>query len=176
MRPVRELRLIHKHIHRQTREVGEALVWYEFIPLGAGSSFDDLYDESPRGSAGLKYNPGITIPTVYVEEIEDNNRAIDDARMPLQNVKVIMSMAHVIKAGLTHPEEYQPHLNDMFFYDGRYYNVIDYKVRGRLRDDVLLAVEGNETYIDQERMNDILTNQIPKIQDWHWPDTFHSSV
>lgn len=172
MRVTRELNLINKHIHRQNREAGEAIVWYEFIPLGAGSDFDDLYDESPRGTKGLKYKQGVTIPTVYIEEIEDNNRAIDDARMPLQNVRIVMAMDQVIRSGLTHPEEYQPHLNDLFFYDGRYYNVIDYRVRGRLRDDVLLAVEGNESYIDQERMNDLLDDQVPKIQDWHWPDTF----
>jgi hypothetical protein len=169
----RELDLINKHLDRHTRGAGESIIWYQFLPLGEGSTYDDIYDESPQGPTGLSYEPGIVLPTVYVEEIEDTNRAIDTGRQPTQNLNVLVTMENMVKSGIKHPNEYQPHMKDMFFYDGRYFSVVEYRVRGRLRNDVVVSIDGKETYIDQEHVNDLfLPDHAPSIQDFPWPDTF----
>lgn len=167
----RELGQINKHYGRFQRQAGEAIVWYEFLALSAGSVYDDIYDESPRGAAGLTYKAGVTIPVIYASEAEDNNRAIDSGRQPIQNVSIIIPMKAMIDAGIPAPWEYQPRLKDLFFYDGRYFSVVQYTSRGRLRGEVLVKVEGKEVYVDQEMMNDVFSSSHPKIQDLPWPDT-----
>ena len=169
---VREHDLITKQLNIHMETAGEAVVWYEFLSLSSGgSTYDPVYDESSVGSGGKTYGPPLILPTVYVEEIEDTNRAIDRGRQPVQNVKITASMRKAVLAGLSEPWEYQQHLNDMFLYDGRFYIVTDYRARGRLREEVMLLIEGQETYIDQEHVNDVLTQQTPFVQDYPWPST-----
>jgi hypothetical protein len=43
----------------------------------------------------------------------------------------------------------------MFLYDGRYFSVVSYRVRGRASDDVIVVVEGIEVYINQEMPFDV---------------------
>lgn len=154
----RELNEIRKHYHQYHREAGEAVIWYEFIPFAssasAGSVYDDVYDEGSRGEGGRKYEEGITVPVLLITESEDTKRSIPDGRQPVQLVNIVASVQDFKKAGIDAPWEYQNHLNDMFQYDGRYYSVVTYRVRGRARDDVLLVIEGIEIYVSQEMVND----------------------
>lgn len=154
----RELNEIRKHYHKYHREAGESVVWYEFTPFAsaasAGSVYDDVYDEAPRGTGGRKYGPGVTVPVLMISEQEDLKRAIADGRQPVQIVEFRASIDDFRKAGITAPWEYKNHLNDVFMYDGRYFSVYHYRVRGRLRDDVMVLVEGMEIYVPQEMVND----------------------
>ncbi len=149
-----ELSLINKHIRQHGREAGESILWYEFLPLGEGSTYNDIYDEGAPGPTGRSYLPGIVIPTIYVEEIEDEFTAKEEGRQPTQNIKVTMLYQDVLRSGLKDPWEYQPRLNDMLVYDGRYYRVNNYIVRGRAPSDVLVVVQGYEVYVEQDMMWD----------------------
>lgn len=153
----RELANINKHF-RKFRGVAElAIVWYEFTPLGAASvnsMFDDVYDEGIRGTGGKKYKDGVTIPVLLASENEDERRAIVDGRKPTQTMSLFITMKDMKDAGITQPWEYRNHLNDMFVYDGRFYNVFSYKVRGVIRDEIFILVSGYETFVDEELVND----------------------
>lgn len=155
----RELGLIRKHYKSYHEQAGETITWFEFVPLGnsasATSLYDDIYDEGIRGTGGRKYKSGVVVPVLMITESEDQKRAIPEGRQPTQLVNFVASVDDFSKAGVTAPWEYQPRLNDMFLYDGRYFSVVSYRVRGRARDDVMLVVEGIETYISQEMMNDV---------------------
>jgi len=167
----RELGLVRKNYREYHRNVGEHITWFEFIPFGnGGSSVDDVYDEGDVGPGGKKYKDPLSLPVLMVTETEDTKRAIPEGRQPVQVVNVVMSIQDCRDAGLSEPYEYQRHLDDMFFYDARYYAVSMYRVRGRAKDDVLIVVEGIEVYIDQEMVNDpgpasMHTNDLP------WPKT-----
>lgn len=172
----REKHHIDKELDLHIRTVGESVVWFEFLSLISGeSTYDAVYDESPIGSGGKKYGLGISLPTIYVEEVEDTNRAIAEGRQPVQKVNIVTSIRRASLAGMFQPWEYQQHLNDMFMYDGRFYVVTEYRARGRLRDEVLLVVVGQETYIDQEHVNDEIGTLTPFKQDYPWPSGFPSS-
>lgn len=175
----RELSLINKHIKQHHREAGEYVVWFEFLePDGTSATTvrDDVYDiGSPVADEGRKYAPGVVIPTIYVDEMEDAYLADQDARQPIQNIRVAMLYDDVYRAGISEPHEYQPHLNDMFYYQGRYYKVYTYQVRGRLQNEVLVAVNGYEVYIDQEFVFDP-GPETPSTQDLDWPTSFPSLV
>lgn len=168
----RELSLIRKNYRQYHREVGETITWFEFERFGpTGSSYDDVYDEGPQGAGGKKYKNGIVLPVIMITETEDTKRAIPEGRQPVQVVNTVLSIEDMRTAGMSQPFEYQQHLNDMFFYDGRYYSVSMYRVRGRAgRDDLLVVVEGIEVYVDEEMVNDP-GPQAMGVQNYPWPAT-----
>lgn len=168
----RELNEIRKHYEHFQRNYGESVVWFEFVPLGTAASvdsvYDDVYDEGIPGVGGRRYGPGITVPVLMVSETEDLKRSIPEARQVTQVVNFVASVQDFREAGISRPSEYRPHLNDIFMYDGRYYSVTTYRIRGRARDDVMLVIEGIEIYINQEFPNDPEFGGY-SVPDFAWP-------
>lgn len=170
----RELNLIRRRYREHTRNHGETIVWFEYVPhttpASAGSQYDDVYDEGPSGPGGKKFKNGVVIPVLTIAEREDEKRAIPEGRQPVELTNFVASVEDFRSAGIQNPYEYQNRLNDMFLYDGRYFSVYSYKVRGRLRDDVLILVEGFEIYINQELPFDP-GPQAFTVVDLPWPST-----
>jgi hypothetical protein len=152
----RELDLINKHFRNHFNKVGETVVYYEFLKFSEqGSVYDDIYDEGSPSQNGKKYKPGVVLPALLASEAEDFKRSIPEGRQMVQNISLFIPIKDMRDAGISNPWEYQPHLNDMFSYDGRFYGIYQYRVRGRLRDEVFVLIEGNEIYVDQEMVNDL---------------------
>ena len=98
----RELGLINKHVRQRNQQAGEHVIWYEFKKLGSGgSTYDDVYDEGAPGVGGKSYDRGLVIPTIYVEEVEDDFRAIDDGRLPTQNLRATVLFKDMEAAGVS---------------------------------------------------------------------------
>lgn len=150
----REVGLVRKHYRQYQTHSGESVVWFEFLPLGTNTStqsvYDDVYDEGTPGTGGRKYKAGLVVPVLMITEAEDQKRAIPEGRQAVQLANFVASIQDFRDAGVTAPYEYKSHLNDMFMYDGRYFSVVSYRVRGRAKDDMLVVVEGIEVYINQE--------------------------
>jgi hypothetical protein len=170
----RELDLINKHFQGHFKMAGETVVWYEFIPLAAtsaaGSLYDDVYDEGAPSTGGRSYRTGVVLPCLLAAENEDQRRSIPEGRQTVQTVNLFIPFRDVREAGISQPEEYRTHLNDIFLYDGRYYSVYNYRVRGRLRDEVFILVDGTEIYVDQEMLNDPGPSNL-SIASPPWPTT-----
>lgn len=181
-----ELSLINKHVRQHNREAGEVVYWFEFDwnePAYPASSFpspalyselptyDDVYDEGGPGPRGRRYSGGLAIPTIYVEEFEDQFTLQDDGRQPIQNLAVTILFRDMELAGLSDPAEFKRHLNDIIFYDEKYYKVWEYRVRGRLPSEVIIAVRGFEIMIDQEFPFDPGPPTLAAL-DLPWPNTF----
>lgn len=168
----KELSLINKHIRQHNREAGEHVLWHQFIPLGddpaTNSTYDYIFDQGPLGEGGRRYVAPIVLPTVYVEETEDQFTQWDDGRQPVQNLYVVMLYEDVKQAGMYKPYEYKEHLNDIIFYDSRYYRVKSYRVRGRLEEEVVIGVNAFETMIEQEFGFDYPPAP-PVVHDLPWP-------
>jgi hypothetical protein len=165
---------IRKHYRHYHSVAGETIVWFEHLPFAAaanaGSMYDDVYDEGPRGAGGKSYAKGVTIPVLMITESEDTKRAIPEGRQPMEIVNLVASIQDFRDAGISNPYEYRQHLNDIFLYDGRYMSVMSYRVRGRLRDDILVVVEGLEIYVNQEMPFDPGPGAYT-IQNLPWPTT-----
>lgn len=163
------IRKQYRHYHSYA---GESVVWYEYKLLAnaasAGSVYDDVYDEGVAGSGGKSFRDGINVPVLMITESEDTKRAIPEGRQPVQIVNLVASMQDFRDAGVTNPFEYKQHLNDMFLYDGRYFSVMSYRARGRLRDEILVVVEGLEIYINQEMPFDPGPTQYT-VNNFPWP-------
>ena len=164
----REFVRIDEEIHRRVDIIGEVVAWFEFKNLGSGSTYDDIYDEGPVGAEGLSYEDPIFIPTIYAEEVEDESRAMEEGRQPTQNLKLTIRLSDAIHAGMKDATgEYEEHLNDIFWYDGRYYQVYKYRARGRMEgNEVLLVIEGVETFLDQELINSNTPNYVEAEPPW----------
>jgi len=181
----KELSLINKHIRQHNREAGEVIYWFEFDwnePTYPGAypspaqypelpTYDDVYDEGAPGAGGRRYSGGLAIPTIYVEEMEDQFTLQDDGRQVVQNISVTLLYKDVELAGLSNANEYRTHLNDIFFYDEKYYKVWEYRVRGRAPEEVLVAVKGFEVFVDQEFPFDPGPPTLAAL-DLPWPSTF----
>lgn len=168
----RELDLINRHFRVHHKTAGETVVWYEFVALGTAAStsvYDDIYDEgAPSAPLGKRYKPGIALPVLLASENEDQKRAIPEGRQTVQTMDIFVTIKDMREAGIATPYEYRQHLNDMFLYDGRYYTVFNYRVRGRLKDDVFVLVSGIEVYINQELPFDIGPDPVG-INNYPWP-------
>lgn len=173
----RELSLIRKHYRQHQSEYGETIVWYEFAPFGTNiatdSVYDDVYDEGVPGTGGRRYKAGVTVPVLMISEQEDSKRAIPEGRQPVELTNFVISIEDMRAAGINEPFEYRRHLNDMFLYDGRYFSVESYRVRGRLKDDIVAVVEGLEIYINQELPFDPGPTPL-NIKNLPWPTTLPS--
>lgn len=164
-----ERSLINKHARRQSRNLGYSMLWYEFLDFGQGSEYDDIYDTGPAGPEGRSYKAGVSIPILHFDEIEDESRAMPDGRQPVQNIIVKLLMDDMIKVGVTEPWEYEKHLNDIFYFDSRYYSVYRYRARGALKGEVIVLVQGIEIFPDQEYVFDNTAQE--SIQNLPWPDS-----
>lgn len=170
-----ELSLIRTRYREYSRLAGESIIWYEFIPFGnaassSGSYYDDVYNEGVSGEGGRKYGNGIIVPVLLITETEDQKRSIPEGRQPIEVVNFVASVEDFRTAGISTPWEYKDHLNDLFLYDGRYFTVTSYKVRGRARDDIIIVVEGLEVYMNQEFPFDPLTT-FNNISNLPWPSS-----
>lgn len=174
----RELGLIRKQYRQYQNDHGETVVWYQFQPLGTNTAtssvYDDVYDEGIMGVGGKKYKTGVVLPVLMATEQEDQKRAIPEGRQPVEITNLIISIEDMRSGGIDEPFEYRRHLNDMFLYDGRYFSVQSYRVRGRLKDDLLAVVEGIEVYINQEMPFDPGPSGYG-IQNLPWPATLPTS-
>lgn len=172
----RELDLINKHFRRHHQIAGEVVVWYEFIPLGSASVnsiYDDVYDEGVPGAGGRQYKPGVILPMILGSENEDQKRSIPEGRQPTQTMNMFVSITDMRAAGISTPYEYRQRLNDIYVYDGRYYGIYDYRVRGRLKDDMFVLVSAQELFLDQEFINDPGPESLA-IQNLPWPTSLPS--
>ena len=173
----REAEHVWENYRRYARQTGETVVWYELQPFGSTAStdslYDDVYDEGLSSTGGLRYQDGIVVPVLQLNEVEDTKRAQADGRLVVQTMTGVGSVKDFRDAGISNVSEYRTHLNDMFFYDGRYYSVTGYCVRGRAKDDVIIGFEGIEKYVDQEFSFDPGPTRVT-TNDYAWPTTLPS--
>jgi hypothetical protein len=169
----RERKLIDKHLHRHSTKIGLSLTWFEFLEFGKGSEYDQIYDTGAPGEAGRSFKPGVVIPILHMDEVEDESRTINDGRQPTDNIVVKLAMDDMLRVGITEPWEYKPRLNDLFYHDQKYFNVYRYRVRGKLKGEVIVLVQGVETFPEQEYVFDNSPEQ--SIQTLPWPASLPTS-
>lgn len=161
----REVGHIFKEFGRLHNNIGESVVWFKFDPE---SSYDAIYDEG-----GRSYVPGISVPVLWVDQVEDGEAYSPEGRRPTQRIRFACSARSLNETGIgateAHggrlwdaPPEGKPwwddRLNDVVYYDGRYYEISGFNIRGRARQDVIVGVSGIETQASDELTFDLFPN------------------
>jgi hypothetical protein len=167
----REARHVWREFARYQRVVGETVVWFRFDPIN--SRYDDIYDEG-----GAKFYPGVRMPVEWVDQIEDPEQSRPEGRRSTQRIRFSVSVKMMAECGVVTTEAHgrriwdpeipppgqvgrpnppwlDERINDVIFYDGRYYSVSNFQIRGRLQGlDVIIGVSGIEMIPSDEEVFD----------------------
>lgn len=158
----REAQHIFKELSRYQNKVGEGVIWFKF---DLESSYDDVYDEG-----GKNYLPGVAVPVLWIDQIEDVETYSAEGRRPTQRIRFACSARTMNETGVGSTEAHggrlwdtkpdgkpwwDDRLNDIIYYDGRYYEISSFQIRDRMRQDIIIGVSGIETQPSDERVFDI---------------------
>lgn len=154
----RELSHIRKEFVRFHKKVGEALSWFLFDT--ETSLYDNVYDEGFR-----QYMPAVRVPILWVDQQEAMEDYGPEGRRPTQRLRFAVSAQSLFECGISvteaHGNRISDHspttvwradrLNDLLYYDGRFYEVSGFQIRGRLQgEDVIIGISGIETFPSDE--------------------------
>ena len=165
----REQQHIWKEYGRFYKTIGEEVIWFKFDT--DASQWDDVYDEG-----GRSYKPGIRVPALWVDQIEDPEQYSGEGRRPTQRLRFAVSASSLAMRGINTQEAHgntigalkpsapypaqtgrpaaawlDDRLNDVVFYDNRFYSLSNFQIRGRLQtQDVVIGVAGIELILDDE--------------------------
>jgi hypothetical protein len=158
----REAREIWKHFERYQTDIGEAVIYFKFD--ASLSSYDLVYDEGYR-----HYERGLRIPILWVDQSEATEDYAAEGRRPTQRIRLAVSAKQLHEAGISVTEVHGNRLtdgspslvwryervNDVFYYDNRYYEVSAFQIRGRVKgEDVIVGITGIETYPSDDQLFD----------------------
>lgn len=159
----RESGRIFKEFQRFHLTVGEGIVWFRFDVTN--TEYDSVYDEG-----GRVYHPGIAVPILWVNQQEQDELYSAEGRRPTQRIALSVSArsmeavrigsqeAHGGRTFDVHSDDpwWDDRLNDIFYYDSRYYEVSGFHVRSRAQErDLIVSVGGIETQPADERVFDL---------------------
>jgi len=160
----REANNIFRQLDRYQITQGESIVWFKFDTTE--SEFGAVYDEG-----GKNYLTGTIVPVLWVDQIEDNKTYAPEGRRPTARLHFAVSARTLIEAGVNATEAhggriddpkptnktwYDDRLNDLLYYDSRWWEVSNYQIRDRVQGtDVIVGVTAIETQVDDERVWDL---------------------
>lgn len=169
----REIAHINKEYESYYRVIGEEVVWFKFDPVA--SRFDDVYDEG-----GRRYLPGIRIPALWLDQVEDPEQYSGEGRRPRQRLRFAVSAEEIKQRGVGAEEAHSrrlndepppppsppqlgrpeapwldDRLNDVIYYDHRYYTISNFQIRGRAQyTDAIIGVSALEMIVEDETVFD----------------------
>jgi hypothetical protein len=164
----REANQIQKHFIRFHEDIGEAVVYFRFD--ADNSAYDRVYDEGFR-----KYHTGVRIPILWVDQMEAVEDYSPEGRRPTQRIRLAIAARAVYEAGISITEVHGNRLqdsspsktwredrnSDLFYYDGRFYEVSGFQIRGRVKgEDVIMGLTGIESFFADDANLDFLPGQI----------------
>lgn len=159
MDPRREAREIWKHFARYHTDIGETIIYFKFD--AQESKYDLVYDEGFR-----KYLPGVPIPVLWIDQSEATEDYAPEGRRPTQRIRLAVSARELHGAGISVTEAHGNRLtdgspslvwryervNDLFYYDGRYYEISAFSIKGRVKgEDVIIGITGIESYMGDDQ-------------------------
>ena len=164
----REAAQIQKHFSRWNVNVGEAIVYYRFDV--DNSVYDRVYDEGFR-----KYRKGVRIAILWVDQMEAVEDYSPEGRRPTQRIRLAVAARNMYEAGVSvtevHGNRLQDsspsevwrvdRLHDLFYYDGRFYEVSGFQIRGRVQgEDVVMGITGIESFSADDANLDFQPGQV----------------
>ena len=164
----REIREIWKHFMRYHDDIGEGLLYYRFD--ADESTYDRVYDEGFR-----RYHKAIRIPILWVDQSEAPEDYAPEGRRPTQRIRFAVSAQSMHEAGISVTEVHGNRIqdtspsgvwrrdrnHDIMYYDGRYYEVASYSIRGRVQgEDVIIGITGIETFPSDDMLMDFAPGSV----------------
>jgi len=164
----REALQIQKHFQRHHESIGEAIIYFRFD--ADTSAYDRVYDEGFR-----KYHGGVRIAILWVDQMEAVEDYAPEGRRPTQRIRLAVAARAMYESGIPITEVHgnrlqdsspseawrRDRMHDLFYYDGRFYEVSGFQIRGRVQgEDVIIGVTGVESFHADDANLDFLPGQI----------------
>jgi hypothetical protein len=155
----RELNAIFRHYDRFTRGMGEQVEWFELDKTN--STTHAVYDESPNK---VYYAPH-RVTVVGIDQTEMPAEQSQEGRHTTNMIHFGVTAQALREAGVTNVHgQAQQHLNDVVAWDGRFFAVTSYQVRGRVRADVVIGVTAVEVMEFEEYVFDTNPPTVPPYE------------
>lgn len=154
----REAAHIQREFSRYQSKIGEAVIWFQFNV--DTSQYDTVYDEG-----GRVYHAGIPVPTLWIDQGEAPEQYLPEGRRTVVTLRFAIAAKTIIEVGIGLVEAHghrvydrglinekwmDDRLNDILYYDGRFWEVNNFQIRGRIRQDTIVGVTCTETYPEDE--------------------------
>jgi hypothetical protein len=167
----REVRAIWKHFDKYYGYIGEGMVYYRFD--ADNSKYDRVYDEGYR-----QYHGGVVVPILWADQQEATEDYAPEGRRPTQRLRCAVSAKNMYEAGFSPTEVHgnriydtspsdtwrRDRMHDLCFYDGRYWEISGYQIRGRARgEDVIIGITAIETFPDDDMKFDYTPGTVPIV-------------
>lgn len=168
--PRREAGHIHKELYRYQKQFGETIVWYVFDM--EASQYDAVYDEGYR-----RYQTGKKVPILWIDQQEAEESYGPEGRRPTQRLRCSVSTRSLWECGISITEAHgnriqdispstvwkEDRLNDILYYDGRFYAISNFQIRGRLQgEDIIIGISAIETYpTDEMNLDTVSESWVP---------------
>ena len=161
--PRREAAHISREFTRYQHTIGEALLWFCFDTKS--SQYDDVYDEGYR-----RYETARKVSVLWVDQQESAEDYGPEGRRPTQRLRFAVGTRTLMECGIPVTEAHggrifdqavpvwsDDRLNDIVYYDGRFYEISNFQIRGRLQtEDVVIGVSCIETKPGDEMNLDLV--------------------
>ena len=154
----RETQHIQREMLRLQQQIGENVVWFKFDP--DATTYDSVYNES-----GRRYLKGINVPVLWIDQGEAPEQYTSEGRRPVMSLRFAVQSraisevhigtqeAHghrIYDRGLIKGDYFDDRLSDVVYYDGRYWEITNFQIRGRIREDQIVGVTCTEIYVEDE--------------------------
>lgn len=142
-----DLRQEQQHIFDAYRwyeeNLGVGVIWHEFD--SEASQYHNTYDEG-----GRHYTAGIYVMVLWAIITEARADRTEQGRKPTERLTLAISARSLDQSGVSEPEDFARHLNDVIRYEDRLWKITDYNIRGQIPDSVILGVSATQIYSDEE--------------------------
>ena len=165
----REAKYIFRQMARRVNEIGEAVIWFTYDL--EGSRYDRVYNEGGRA-----WRSGLSVPVLWIDQGEAPEQVMPEGRRAYVTLRFAVSAWSIMEAGVGRQEAhghrvtdpglmmgwwYDDRNNDIVYYDARYWEVNNFQIRGRIREDTVVGVTCTETYPEDEYTFDFPPNSRP---------------
>lgn len=145
----RELAYAFRTYDRFTQGMGEEVEWWELDTTA--SSLHPVYDEP----GNRVYKSPVRVTMIQIDETEPVEISGHEGRHSTGSIRASVTAKALREAGISATHASAPqHLNDVIYWNGRYFGVGSFQIRGRIRGDVVIGVSAVEVMEFEEYVYD----------------------
>lgn len=153
----REVAYIDRQHAWQHRQVGETVMWYMYDRDASN------YHELPGNEGTRRYKQGVPVPVFALNQTEGEQTQTEGGNLPVQVLHLTVPYKGLSRAGVTNPTRAEGHLYDVIYYDGNYYDIRRLHLLGRVRRDLIVAVDAVQIFPSQEWQFTAMLTEAPGI-------------
>lgn len=145
----RELAHVFRQYDRFTQGMGEEVEWFELDV--AASTMHAVYDEP----GNRIYKTPVRVTMIQIDETEPVEMSGHEGRHSTGSIRASVTAQALREAGITATHGSAPqHMNDVLYWNGRYFGVSSFQIRGRIRGDVVIGISAVEVMEFEEYVFD----------------------